>query len=362
MNSKKNIIISIGFVSIIFVVFIINIIKPDIKISISERRKLEQFPQITIKELFNGSVSEKFEKYEMDQFVGRDTLRKIKTIFHFGVYKQKDNNGLFIKDDAIYKIEYPLDEKAVEKTAKKIKQIKDKYLKENNVYYSIIPDKNYFLDNNYLKMDYKKMEDIMQNNLYDMQYINIFPELKLEDYYRTDIHWKQESIRKVVKKIETQMGLKNTSNINYNEIKIGNFYGSYYGQVGIPMKPDEIKYLTNETIQNCVTYNFETKEKNKVYNLEKYKTSADKYDLYLSGPTSIISIDNLKATNDKELILFRDSFGSSIAPLLIENYKKITLIDIRYIDSNLLEKYVDFENKDVLFLYSTLILNQAILK
>ena len=61
-------------------------------------------------------------------------------------------------------------------------------------------------------------------------------------------------------------------------------------------------------------------------------------------------------------MLFRDSFGSSIAPLLIENYRKITLIDLRYINSELLSEYVEFNNQDVLFLYSGVVLNQNILK
>lgn len=88
----------------------------------------------------------------------------------------------------------------------------------------------------------------------------------------------------------------------------------------------------------------------------------DKYDIFLSGPTPLISIENKKAQTDKELLLFRDSFGSSIAPLLIENYSKITLIDLRYISNELLEKYIDFNNQDVLFLYSIQVLNQNVLK
>ena len=57
--------------------------------------------------------------------------------------------------------------------------------------------------------------------------------------------------------------------------------------------------------------------------------------------------------------MFRDSFGSSITPLLIEGYSSITLVDIRYLASNRLGKYVDFTDCDVLFLYSTGVLNNS---
>lgn len=262
-DNKKDIIISIGFVMILIIVFIANIIKKDEEISISERRKLEQFPVITAKEIFNGNVSKKLEKYATDQFVKRDDLRKLKTFFNFEIYRQKDNNKLFIENDSIYKIEYPLKEELIEKTAKRIEQIKEKYLKNMNVYYAIVPDKNYFLEDDNLKMDYEKLQNIMKTNLNNMVYINLFSELSSEDYYRTDIHWKQENIRKAVRKIEKEMNLKDTSKIKYEEKELGEFYGVYYGQIGVRVKPDTMRYLTNDTIENCITYNFETSKTRK---------------------------------------------------------------------------------------------------
>ena len=87
--------------------------------------------------------------------------------------------------------------------------------------------------------------------------------------------------------------------------------------------------------------------------------SVDSYSLFLSGPSSIIEMSSPNAINDRELILFRDSFGSSLAPLLLPYYKKITLIDLRYINMNMVEQYVTFENQDILFLYSTLLVNSS---
>ena len=85
----------------------------------------------------------------------------------------------------------------------------------------------------------------------------------------------------------------------------------------------------------------------------------DPYEIFLSGAISLLSIHNPRAETKRELVLFRDSFGSSIAPLLVDGYSKVTLIDIRYIDSSYAETMVDFENADVLFLYSTSVLNHS---
>ena len=79
----------------------------------------------------------------------------------------------------------------------------------------------------------------------------------------------------------------------------------------------------------------------------------------MSGSRSLLTVENPQATTDRELILFRDSFGSAIAPLLVQGYAKITLVDIRYIQIDVLDRFLTFEGQDVLFLYSTLVLNNS---
>ena len=365
MQSKiKDKIIVFGFCLILAVVCVVNICTKDQQISITERRKLEQFPKITINKLLSRDTSDQFEKYAIDQFIGRDLFRSIKAFFNINILQYKDNNKLYIKDDSIYKIEYPLSEENVKKSAQKINGIYQTYLKGMNTYYAIIPDKNYYLSNEeYLKMDYKKLREIMKENVTNAQYIDIWDSLTLEDYYRTDTHWKQENLGDVVNKIQEEMALE-ISDINemYEVHEKGDFYGGYYGQLGLQVEPDKISILTNDTLENCTTYNFETKKNGMIYDEEKFIKSADKYDIYLSGATYLMTIENPKADTNKELLLFRDSYGSSLAPLLIENYSKITLIDTRYISSKLLDDYIEFKDQDVLFLYSTLVLNQNILK
>lgn len=358
-EKTKNIIVTIGFLTILLVVFFTNIMVKDKEISTTERRKLSQFPEINISKIFNGDFAKDFDKYSVDQFIARDSFRSIKAFNSMYVFRQKDNNKLFEKDGAIYKIEYPLNTNNVQKSANKINEIYTKYLQNMNVYYSIIPDKNYYLENDdHLKIDYKELFSIMSNSLKDLKYIDISNSLKLEDYYKTDLHWRQEKLSNVVSTLRTNMNL--SSNEPEYEIKeVGEFYGTYYGQLGINVQPDDMYILTNETIENCITYNYETKEYAKIYSQNK---TIDKYDIYLSGATPLITIENPNANTKKELLLFRDSFGSSIAPLLVQDYSRITLIDIRYISSKLLDQYINFENQDVLFLYSSLILNQNVFK
>ena len=356
-EETRNYIITISFVFILILFLALNIFSSDKEISVSERRKLLQFSDVTL---------DNFEEYASDQFVGRDFFRKVKSEFSTKILKQKDDNGVFIKNGAIYKMEYPVNENNVKKTAEKINKVYDKYLKDikGKIYYSVIPDKNYYLeDKNVLKLDLKKIEGILKNNLSNnMKYISIVDSLELEDYYKTDLHWKQENLEDVVKVLKSEMNTISNFEEFDNIYKIenkGEFYGSYYSQISNNVNPDNLNILTNDVINNCKTYNYETKKQGRIYT---EKNSYDKYDIFLEGATPLIDIENNSSKTDKELLIFRDSFGSSIAPLLIDNYKKIVLIDLRYISYELLEEYIEFKNQDVLFLYNTLIINQNNLK
>lgn len=360
-DKTKNKIIAIGFIFILIIIFFINLFTKDKQISVAERRKLTLLPKINIENIINGKVTKEFEKYAVDQFIERDFFRSVKSFSSTKIFRQKDNNKLFEKDGAIYKIEYPLNKNNIKKSATKMNEIYDMYLKNNNnIYYSIIPDKNYYLENDdHLKLDYNELKEIIKNEIKNIQYIDIYNVLTLEDYYKTDIHWRQENLLKIVNFLQNKMKLNTTEQIKYETKEVGDFYGVYYGQLAKKIKQDKMYILTNKNIENCITYNYETKKTGKIYDINK---TLDKYDIYLSGATPLITIENPNIKEKKELLLFRDSFGSSIAPLLIENYSKITLIDLRYISSKLLDKYIEFENQDVLFLYSSVVLNQNILK
>ena len=87
--------------------------------------------------------------------------------------------------------------------------------------------------------------------------------------------------------------------------------------------------------------------------------SRDPYEMFLSGNMAVQKITNPHADPEKKLIVFRDSFGSSLTPWLSASYGEITLVDTRYIAPAMLEQLVSFEGQDVLLLYSTLVLNSS---
>lgn len=363
-NKRKNIIIIVSFVLIIYGLMVGGFLKEDRLLSYSERRNLAKRPQYTTKALLNGGYFEDYEKYILDHFPFRDGFRQMKAVTRHYVFKQKDNNDIYFIDKSIYKMEYPLNENAIINATDKFNEIYDKYLDGMNVSYAIIPDKNYFVasDNGYLSMDYDRLIEIMRDRLSSMKYIDVFNSLELEDYYRTDIHWRQDKIEDVAQIIMEEMGRdldKDRPSYLYNKIELYPFYGSYYGQAALKFKPDTLVYLTNKAIDEAQVYDHIDETYSKIY-MEDMFGGVDSYNLFLSGPKSILTIINRDEESEKELIIFRDSYVSSLAPLLLEGYSKITLIDLRYIMTDLIGDYIDFtKDQDVLFLYNTLVLNNS---
>jgi hypothetical protein len=361
-DRTKNITVTSIFIIFFAVLSLLIIFHKPNEISESERRTLSMLPNPSWENIFSTKYMEDFDKYTLDQFPFRDNFRQLKAITEFYVFQQKDNNGIYITKDTVAKMEYPLREGSIVNAANKFSYIYDTYLAEKNInaFFSIIPDKNYFAasDNGYPAMDYEKIVALMRDNTDNLQYINLFDCLSIEDYYVTDTHWRQERLSPVIERIATEMSFFDRLTGDYTINKFAPFYGVYYGQAVLPMEPDTLYYMTTDIMDSCKVYNYETGKYTGIYDMEK-RDSNDPYEMFLSGAVPLLTIENPKAEAKKELVIFRDSFGSSIAPLFVEAYSKVTLVDIRYITSDYLGSFITFDNQDVLFLYSTLVLNNS---
>ena len=337
------------------------IIKPAEEISDSERRALAQFPTVTAESIKNGSFASDFEEYTMDQFPFRDNFRSLKAFTSYYTLHQLDQNGIYQKDGYVSAYVYPQNEQMMDYAADRFQDIYDCYLKETDtkVYFAVIPDKNCYMESLHPSMDYNKFIREMESRVSYMQPISLKDEIRLEDFYSTDTHLKQDCLLNTAEKLANEMNVP--FDVNY-ELKTLDepFYGVYYSQSSLFLEPDTINYLTNPELESCIVTSYDTGKPTAsvMYDFEKLKEK-DAYEFFLSGSNALMTIENPNAATNRELILFRDSYGSSIAPLLAGSYRKITLVDTRYISPSLLDSFIEFDNQDVLFLYSTLLLNNS---
>ena len=359
----KNIISVFIFAFVIGALSLTCYLKPHTEYSKGERRLLAQKPALTMKTVTSGEYMKEFEKYVVDQFPARDKFRSLKATFATYVFNKKENNGLFTADGHISKLEYPVNPEMVDNAQQKFDFLYERYMKNTdvNIYLSLIPDKNYFLaeKHGYPSINYEEFIDDFKERMKYMKYIDILPMLSLSDYYRTDSHWKQEEIEDIAEFIAESMGADAKAEYSVNTLD-NPFEGVYLGQSALPFKSDTIKYLTNDTLSECTVSYYDTgmAKKGDMYNMEK-AYGKDPYEMFLSGSSPLITIENPNAKTDKELVIFRDSYGSSLSPLLAEGYKKVTVVDIRYVQSGFLGAFIKFDKQDVLFLYSTTLINNS---
>lgn len=100
-----------------------------------------------MKGFWDGKWTGDFESYTLDQFPLREQFRTLKSLLSLGVYRQKDNHGVYLADGFVSKLEYPLNEDSIKHAQERFRFVYDKYLADTDVkpYLAVIPDKNYYL-------------------------------------------------------------------------------------------------------------------------------------------------------------------------------------------------------------------------
>lgn len=352
--------------------------------SFTERSYLDKFPELSVENILekgDNSFMSEFNSYTLDQFPLRDTFRQLKAMFHLYALNQSDNNDKYIHDGYIAEMAL-LNEEVFQKNLASIQRIYEKYLKDAqgcNVYMAVIPDKNYYLaePSNHLSLDYGKLFADVQANAPWATHISLLDKLELSDFYRTDTHWRQEEILDVAQKIANAMGAEGPKAEDFTLQKLEDtFYGVYYGQIALPEAGEDMFLLRSDVLDNCLVSYDGAEAVKGVYDWDrskvelvdkgngKYEVYGDMYEVFLSKESGKIVIENPSATTDKELVVFRDSFGRSLIPLLVQDYAKVTVLDTRWLAGGtyMLQNHIQFENQDVLFLYSALVLNSVELK
>ena len=376
MDWKKKI-AAVVFLLALVCVPVAEFLLPDQEVSKTERRKLAKKPVFTAATFWDGTYMEQLETYFSEQFPVRDGLRTVKAETETALLGKADTNGYFKVEDGIYHLEAELNEKNVGRVADSIEKLCTEQFQNADCYVAVIPDKNYYLAaqcedagsenekwkgsilKHYPTLDYERLDEMIQAEIPSAQKISLYGKLHLKDYYRTDLHWKQEKITGVVDTLVQSMGQQTNTISDGWQIATEDFVGAYGAASAWKTTPDKMIYRTDLSIERMQVYDYERKRNVSVYAPEKIG-GMDDYDFYLWGARALLTIQNPECHNGKKLLLFRDSFGSSIAPLLAEYYEEVTLVDLRYVSaSHALELLGDTEYQDVLFLYSAPILNHG---
>ncbi len=356
----KHIAVPVVFIGFLLLGMAVNIITPARELSEVERRPLIQFPSWSFDTLFDSEYYASLEKYALDQFVLRDRMRSINAHTRRHLFFQRDVNDIYLIDDHILSMEYPLNESSIIHAGTLIETIIDNHLNGHDIHYGVIPDKNYFVapQNGYPHIDYRHMIELLHAHIEGAEYIDLKDTIELDDFFRTDHHLRQDGLINMRSVLFEHLGINPPDAPHRIHHEHAGFKGSYYGQAALPVNKDTIRLLSNDMIDAMHAYDPTSGETVDIYDLEALN-GIDPYNVFFGGQHAIRRIENPNATNDEDLVIFGDSYSTALAPLLAEGYRSLTLIDLRFVSHETLDQHIDFTDQTVLFLYSVPILNDS---
>ena len=352
---------------LVFIVFVFGLTALDLskqpaQISTSERRKLAQFPEISVESMLEGRFAEGYSLFLQDQVVFRDDFRNIKSFVERRLLLKDENNGVYVVNNNLYDKFYGVNERYIQRAAVLMNDIIEA-IDSSRIYLSVIPSKAHLLGGSkYLLSDQNAIADYLRQNV-QAAYIDLmgsFGEGDEDLYYVTDHHWTAQGALHGYGVLIRAMGLEPVEGYEFEEVT-DSFSGSLYGRAAVrSIAKDRILVGHNPVLDHMTTCRYETTDDVKcfhsVYFREKV-SGLDPYDVFIGGAGPITVIENDRAASDDELVIFKDSYAHVLSPFLAQHFRTVTLFDLRYVRKELIFDQFDLDGKAVLFLYSTTILN-----
>jgi len=172
-------------------------------------------------------------------------------------------------------------------------------------------------------------------------------------YFYTDHHWTQKGAYYAYLAFCKAKGIKPVTLEQRTFKDLGEFRGTYYDTVASmgDARPDTVEaYLPNGT--NELTYD-EYGETITAAIVDEGAAEWDppyKYSAFIQGDQVLETIHNPAITDGSSCLVVKDSYGCAFAPLLVDNYENLYIIDFRYTDENICDFAKANNIQDVIFM------------
>ncbi|MBO4500827.1 MAG: hypothetical protein J5760_01195 [Clostridia bacterium] len=363
-----NIVTAALFSAFVLIFSLLFFILPDKTVSGTERRNLQQSPELTWDSLSDGTFSSKINDYFNDQFPARESFLGVKTLFERLLLKRENNGVLFgdngqlavrlfqATDGQIHTdqngdlIATPYTDRFYESVVSAqfdaIKTL-ESALKEKGVeLYVIMPPRTVDVACSafaYPKENSDALIKCVRENAQGLEYfIDLYDIFRARYdngeyvYYRTDHHWTTLGAYYAYEELCKAMGIDKHGIPEFNvKTAATDFVGTTASKAGLlNADADTIEYWTakdgsNTKITMRVTNNNSGaggSEYDSMFDMT-YLEDYDKYGMFLSGTNKFTEIAHRSASPYKKILVLKDSFGHSLVPFLACEYD-VTVIEL----------------------------------
>ena len=326
----------------------------------NENRKLAEWPALTTDEIVHSDFLSDMENYLADHFPMRDLLVSVNTQFN-EFLGRREINQVFICGNGflIDKYKTPLRTEAILKAFNRVPAAAG----DRQVTLMIAPTAAEIYREKL--PPFAQQADQMQTMRYlyegfDGDTVDVTPALRshrdeYQLYYRTDHHWTTYGAYYAYVELCEKWEMAPVAMDAFDIRQVtGDFRGTTYSKVndltvkGEPMyrfslagQSPEVQYGTGEKALPGMLYN------------EDYLTRKDKYSYFLDNIHDLMVIRNPDALTDRKLVVIKDSYANCFIPFLTVHFSEITVVDLRYYHTSVLDLISDDDSvTDVLILYN----------
>lgn len=349
------------FAAGIVFLMVVNLLVPDKEMSSSEGRRLEGRPELSLEALLSGDYMEKYEKYLTDQFAGRELFRNVKVTLN-RVGGSREENGVLIgkNNQLLETIAIPNQEslnanlEAIEKFAASNKDM--------DVTMILVPDAANILKEElpvfYSAADQNRMitqvRRKLENSVNWVDVESVMHKHADEDlYYKTDKHWTTTGAYYVFESAAEQLGISESIAGKFAIYPVSStFSGELSARSGCETDIKEIIDIYTPIKGDTdliVNYVDEQRKTTSLYDSSKIK-SANQYEVFLGGDTSVIDIKTVSERSER-LLVIKDSFANSFIPFLTPYFREIVVVDPKYYGGTIEDIMDTYRITDTLILY-----------
>lgn len=322
-----------------------------------ENRYLATFPIVSWKGILEGSVQKQLDNYANDQFplrkewmeLSTDMEKKIGNSCINGVYLGKDGYYLEqVLDSQISKARY-------KNNLKMVQHFFSDGMKRKAML--LVPSRGCLLKDKLPKGAVMYNDtDLYQKgkNHINTGWLDIRKELwraakTKQVYFKTDHHWTLQGAYIAYTALQKEWGNKTVPYETFLPTRVSkHFLGTMYAKV-LERHPQEDGLDIPKALPQPLKVTCDGEVRQGIYVEEKLQGN-DKYAVYFGGNYGIVEIENPKATAGT-LLVIKDSFANSLVPMLIGQYKKIIMLDLRYYNLSVKKIVQENPKADVLVLY-----------
>ena len=363
-KTKTSKILSIAFLAIIFGMLIIGIFLPDKKSSSEENRSLQTLPAFSISEYLDGRFENKIEDYVNDQFPARNEFIKVKAAADQTIGALESNGVIQAKSGFLMENLTTPDTKNLEETEQAIADFAKRHSKLK-MSFMLVPNAantlSDYLPATVTMADQNKQMDeffanMKENRVTPIDVRAAFNKAKddINLYYRTDHHWTSDgaylAYQTVIRKLTGDKAK------TYAPVVVKtDFRGTLASKSGFTNGADDVIKIyqpaERSSYKKSVIYYSDTQKKTTNFYQLKNLKKKDAYTVFGGSNHPMYTIDTAN-TNQKRLLLIKDSYANSMIPFLTQHYREIVVVDPRYYFENLEDLIESEKITDVLFLYN----------